>query len=158
MSAPSSTLSNTIATPKTASESVALPRLLWVAPLTIIVAVAANVALYIIANALFGVEWLPIFTLSSVIGSTVIFLIIATLIFAAVARFSKRPLWLYRRIAVVALFLSFLMPLSALFGMAAPPDVNAGAAPLDTVITMLVMHVIAYAISVTLFTRLTRKV
>ncbi len=151
-------MSTSTLTPNTPSESVALSRLLWVAPAAMALAAVANAAIYIIADALFGVAWEPSYNLFSVIVSTIVQLFAAALVFAGVARFAKRPLWLYRRIAVVALLLSFLLPVSALMGMAAPPGsgANAAAAPLDTFLTMLVMHVVAYAISVPLFTRLTR--
>jgi len=143
-------------THNTPSESVALSRLLWAAPSAMALAVVANVVLYTIADALFGVAWEPLYNLFSVIASTIAYLLVAALVFAGVVRFAKRPLWLYRRIAVVALLLSFLAPISALLGMAAPPGSGVGAAPLDTFLTMLVMHIVAYAISVPLFTRLTR--
>src|SRR5688500_16691641 len=102
----------------TPSDPIELKRLLWAAPAAMALAVLANVVLYAIADALFGVAWGPYFNLSGVIMSTLISLLVAALVFAGVARFSKRPLWLYRRIAVVALLLSFLPPLSALLGMA----------------------------------------
>jgi hypothetical protein len=138
------------------SGSVELKRLLWAAPAAMALAVLANVVLYLIADALFGVAWGPYFNLFGVIMSTLIYLLVAALVFAGVARFSKRPLWLYPRIAVVALLLSFLPPVSALLGMASPPGSGVAAAPLDTFLTMILMHIVAYAISVPLFTRLTR--
>ena len=149
-------MSNAALSRTTPFAAVALNRLLWVAPFTIAVAVAANSAIYFAADALFGVTWQPLFTLSGVIGSTVAYLLVATIAFAVVARFSKQPFRLYRRIAAIALLASFLLPLSALLGMAAPPGSGTTAAPPDTFVTMLVMHVVAYAFSVSLLTRLTR--
>jgi hypothetical protein len=130
--------------------------LLWAAPAAILLAAAANSVIYLIADAVSGVAWEPLFTLTGVIGSTAVYLVIAAVVYAVVARFARRPIWLYRRVALVALLLSFLPPISALLGMAAPPGVDAVAAPPDTFFTMLVMHVVAYAISVPVFTRLTR--
>jgi hypothetical protein len=141
----------------TATGRIALRKLVWVAPLAIALSAAANLIVYYIADALFGVAWQPMFTPPGVIGSTVIEVLLAALVFAAVAWFSKRPVWLYRRIAVVALILSLGAPLSALFGMAAPPGIEASAAPLDTVITMILMHITAAAISVWAFTTLPRE-
>jgi len=99
-------MSTSTPTQNTPSESVVLSRLLWAAPTAIALAVVANAVIYIIADALFGVAWEPSYNLFSVIVSTIVQLFVAALVFAGVARFSKRPLWLYRRIAVVALFLS----------------------------------------------------
>jgi hypothetical protein len=135
--------------------SVALVRLLWAAPVAIALATAANVVLYTLANAVFGVAWEPLFTLFGVIGSTVAYLLVAAIVYAAVLRLSGRPIWLYRRIAIVALLLSFFPPVSALLGMAGQPGSGVTAAPLDTFLTMLVMHTVTYAISVPVFTRLT---
>jgi hypothetical protein len=132
-----------------------LIRLLWAALAAMALSVVANVALYLLADALFGVAWEPLFDLFSVIGSTVAYLMVAALVFAGVVRLAKRPVWLYRRVAFVALLLSFFFPVSAMLGLAAPPGSGVAAAPLSTVLTMLVMHTVSYAISVPLYTRLT---
>jgi hypothetical protein len=138
------------------SDRIVLSKLLWVAPLAIAASIAANLVIYFIMDALFGVAWQPMFIAPSVVGSTVAYLLVATIVFAIVARFAKRPVWLYQRIAIVALLLSFFAPISALMGMAAPPGVEASAAPLDTVVTMLLTHIAAYLISVNMFVRLAR--
>lgn len=132
------------------SEQIRLSKLVWVAPLAIVASTAANLTLYFMANALVGVEWLPMFNAASVAGSTMVYLLAAAAIFAAVARFARRPVWLYQRIALAALVLSFFAPVSALLGLSAAP------APVDTFITMLVMHAVAYLISVNLFVRLAK--
>jgi hypothetical protein len=119
-------------------------------------AVVANVLLYALADAVFGVAWEPQFNLFSVIGSTFAYLLVASVAFAGVVRLSKRPAWLYRRFAVVALSLSLLLPISALLGMSGPPGSGVTAAPIETFLTMIVMHIVACAISVPLFTRLSR--
>src|SRR5688572_5269513 len=138
------------------SDKIVLSKLIWVAPLAIAASIAANLAIYFVMHALFGVVWQPMFTAAGVVGSTFAYLLLATIVFAIVARFSKRPVWLYQRIAIVALLLSFFAPISALMGMAAPPGIEATAAPLDTVITMLLTHIASYLISVNLFVRLAR--
>lgn len=135
-----------------ASPRIVLSKLIWVAPLAIVATIAANLIVYFVLDALFGVEWQPMFTAAGVIGSSVMYLLMATVVFAVVARFAKRPIWLYQRIALGALILSLFPILSASMGMI--PD--AGAAPLDTVITMVLMHVVSYAVSTLLFTRLAR--
>jgi hypothetical protein len=136
------------------AEAVSLSRLLWVAPAAISLAAAANAAIYLAADALFGVAWEPAFNLVTVIVGTFAFLLAATLVSAGVVRFARRPLWLFRRVALVALLLSFLQPVAALLGVASMPGSGAAAAPLDTFLTMEVMHLAAYAISVPLLTRL----
>ncbi|MGH2520867.1 MAG: hypothetical protein ACRDH2_00050 [Anaerolineales bacterium] len=138
------------------TERIALNRLLWVAPLAIIASVTANLVLFFVADALFGVAWEPMFSVAPVTGASVAYLLIATFVFAAVGRFAKRPIWLYQRIALAALVLSFFTPVSALLGMAAPPGAAASPAPLDTFVVMILMHIVAYAISTPMFTRLAR--
>src|SRR5262245_59290416 len=127
-------------------------RLLWVGPLTIIVAVIANQVVQLLALSLFNIspEFPPLqsgppvaFTIMGVLG--------AVIVFAIVGRLARRPIRLFRRIALVVLLLSFL-PDIALLATGALPGTS-----LVAVGTLAVMHVVAWAISVWMLTTLARE-
>ena len=126
-------------------------RLLWVGPLAVLASVIANVLVSITTVALVGIspEFEPLH-LRPVIGFTVVGVLGAVLVFALVARFSRRPVRLFRRIALVVLLLSFMPDLSLL--NASP---YAGTT-VQSVIALMLMHVVACLISVSLLTTLTR--
>ncbi len=126
-------------------------RLLWVGPLAVLASVIANVLVSITTVALVGIspEFEPVH-LRPVIGFTVVGVLGAVLVFALVARFSRRPVRLFRRIALVVLLLSFMPDLSLL--NASP---YAGTT-VQSVIALMLMHVVAWLISVSLLTTLTR--
>ena len=133
------------------AERVSFARLLWVGPLTILAAVLANVAFVAVANPLFGVAPdFPALTKDAVAAFTAVCVLLAVLVFALVARFSRRPISLYRRIAIIALILSFI------------PDVALGVLPnpvpvgVREVLLLMATHVIAAAVTVGLLTSLTR--
>jgi len=126
-------------------------RLLWVGPLAVLASVIANVLVSITTVALVGIspEFEPLH-LRPVIGFTIVGVLGAVLVFALVARFSRRPVRLFRRIALVVLLLSFMPDLSLL--NASP---YAGTT-VQSVIALMLMHVVACLISVSLLTTLTR--
>ncbi len=99
----------------------ALRKLVWVGPLTLIVAV----------------------------GSTLIYLLLAFLAFVLVGRFARRPVRIYRIVALIALFVSFLFPVQALTGLFPAPGMN-----LHIFWTMIVMHTVTAIITVGLLTTL----
>jgi hypothetical protein len=108
---------------------VAFGKLLWVGLLSIGVAVLADLLVRTVAIAFFGV--------------------LATLAFALVARFARRPVRLYRILASIALLASLLLPIMALSGQFPAPGMN-----LHIFWTMVVMHCVAALIMVSLLTRL----
>ncbi len=128
-----------------------LRRLLWVGPLTVVAAVAGVLIVRVIgvgivhpSPAFPHLAWLPplFFTAFLVIG--------AVLVFALVARFSKRPYRTYFVISVVVLLLSFVPdaaePIYALVPRANWPNA----------VLLMVLHVVAWGITVGLLFRLTR--
>lgn len=132
------------------SERVSISRLLWVGPLIVVAAIAANVLFALLATRLFGVsdEFPPltagaiaIFTLFGVLGALVVFTL--------VARFARRPYALFRKIALVVLVVSLIPDLAMPW---LPGPVPAGAVE---VILLMVTHVIAAGIVIWLLERLT---
>lgn len=129
-------------------------RLIWITPLTILTSGVANLALYAAAGRLVpAVTAWPGAGPAQIVGSTAVYLLIGALIFALLCRFSAQPARRYQRIAILGLLLSLALPIGAGFGYGAPGAPPAGPA---TVLTLSLMHVIAFAISVPMFIRLTR--
>ena len=128
----------------------ALRKLVWVGPLTIVVAVLVNLMIRSIAVAFFGVpSGFTYLQAPFVIGSTIVFLLLALLAFVLVGRFARRPVWFYRILALAALLVSFLNPIMALNGAFPAPGMN-----LHIFWTMIVMHCASALLTVSLLTTL----
>lgn len=113
--------------------------------LSIAAASLANLIVYAIATALFaGPRQFSYLAPLNIVVSTAIYLVIAAIVYAVIGRFSKRPVRVFRIVALVAPLLSFAMPLSAM--QFTPP------ADATTVLVLLVMHVVAAIVTIGLFT------
>jgi hypothetical protein len=135
------------------SEQVDLRRLLWVGPLAIVAALAANAVVRAIALAVLNVPatFEPLASLSFV-GLTIAGVLGAVIVFAIIGARAKTPVSTFRKVAFWALLASFLPDIGLLFGAGGYPPGS-----LSNVLTLMLMHVVAYAISVTLLTTLARK-
>ena len=134
----------------TSRKGFALGKLVWVGPLTIVVAVLVNLVIRTIAVAFFGVpNGFTYLQVHFVIGSTVVFLVLALVAFILVSRFTRLPVRIFRILALVALFVSFLNPIMALAGLFPAPGMN-----LHIFWTMIVMHTVTAIITVSLLTTL----
>lgn len=128
----------------------AVRKLLWVGPLTIIAASLVNLVIRTIAVAFFGVpDSFTYLQAPFVVGSTVVFLLLALAAFVLAARFARSPVRFYRILALVALFVSFLNPILALAGLFPAPGMN-----LHIFWTMIVMHTVTAIITVSVLTTL----
>src|SRR2546423_567970 len=117
-------------------EQVALRKLIWVGPLTIVFTVIVNLIIRSIAVSIFGVpETFQYLQAPYVIGSTIVFMLVALLAFVLVNRFARRPIRFYRILAFVVLCISFLSPVMALVGLFPAPGMT-----LSIFWTMIVMH------------------
>jgi Family of unknown function (DUF6069) len=133
-----------------AKPQVAFGKLLWVGPLSISVTVLADLLVRTIATTFFGVSERFVYLQAPfLIGSIAFFGVLATLVFALVARFARRPVRLYCILASIALLVSFLLPIMALSGLFPAAGMN-----LYIFWTMIVMHCVAALIMVSLLTRL----
>ncbi|HCI82948.1 MAG TPA: hypothetical protein DHW02_25025 [Ktedonobacter sp.] len=120
----------------------------WIGPLTILVAVLANSLIRTIAVAFFGVSAaFHYLQIPYVIGSTIIFLLLAWLAFVIVCRFAQQPIRFYRVLALVVLCVSLLSPVMALVGLFPAPGMS-----LPIFWTMIIMHIVSAAIVIGLFT------
>jgi len=103
-------------------EHVALRRLIWVGPLTLVSTVIANLIIRTSAISLFGVpETFQYLQPAYVIGSSIFFVLLALLAFVLVSRFAQRPIRFYRILAFVVLCISLLSPVMALVGLFPAP-------------------------------------
>jgi hypothetical protein len=112
-------------------------------------AVVANLLVQAIAVALLRPD--PVF-LPLQPGPPVFFSVIGVLgaivVYAIIGRFSRRPLTLFRRVALVTLLISLIPNILMLVSQWMP------GATLGSVITLMVMHVVAWFSSVEALTRL----
>jgi hypothetical protein len=83
-------------------------------------------------------------TVVPVIASSFIGVLVGTAVFAALAKFTSRPISIFRVVAIVVLVLSFIQPLLI-------PNV-----PLGMLLTLELMHVVAGVIAIYLLTTRTR--
>jgi hypothetical protein len=128
---------------------VSLFRLLWVGLLAIVGAAVANALVGMVGVALPGVspDFLPL-RVGPVVSFTVVGVLGAVVVFALVARFSRRPAWLFRRIALGVLVVSLVPDLLLLVSSPFAETTVVAVA------VLMVMHVVAWVISVGTLTTL----
>jgi hypothetical protein len=123
-------------------------RLLWVGPLTVAASVAAVLLVRVVAVTILDPP--PAFTplsLDSCLVLTAVFVTSAVLVFVLVARLASDPIRIYLTIAAVVLLFSFV------------PDVylarsNEPGANWPDVLALMTLHVAAWAVCVTMLTKL----
>jgi hypothetical protein len=127
-----------------------LRRLFWVGPLAIAAAIAAVLAVRVVAFAVVALPAdYPPLTWSGLIIFTAVLVTAAVLVFAVVARRATDPAQQYRRIALAALFLSFVPDLLL------PYDGQGGTWP--AAIVLMIMHAAAWWPTVRILTALGLK-
>jgi uncharacterized protein DUF6069 len=125
-------------------------RILWAGPLTVVAAIGAVLVIRVVAAAAFDLATMfqPLGWFFPIVD-TLVLVTAAVLVFAAVARWAWKPVRTYRLIAFVALMISlipdFLM-------QSRRPDLFTW----PRTLTLMAMHVAAWAVTVTMLTRLTR--
>jgi hypothetical protein len=133
-------------------ERVSGRRLLWVGPLAIIVAAVANQIIHVLALSLLNISPdFPPLQPGPPIAFTVMGVLGAVIVFAIVGRLSRRPIRLFRVIALIVLILSFIPDIGLLTSGMLPGT------SLIAVGTLAVMHVVAWAIAVWMLTTLARE-
>lgn len=138
----------------TGGESILWRRLPLAALLAAVVAAVANALIYFAASALGFIPQSALIpsaggesplTVGMVSIVSVIGAIGAAIVFAVIGLFTRRPVMLFRIVAVVVLVLSFATPLTI------------PGAPLSVILSMEVMYVVAWAVIVGLLTTLTQR-
>jgi hypothetical protein len=135
-------------------ENTSMRRLLWAGPLTAALAGVANVIVREIAVVL-GTIPSDLFILQElgVFMSTFIQVMLGAAVFALIIKFARQPVRTFRIVAVVALLLSLTNPIMAANGMM-PIGVTIST---TTMLSMMVMHIVAGAIVIYLLPRLVRE-
>jgi hypothetical protein len=138
-------------TRSTLYERVAVGRLIWVGPLTITLAVAVNLIVRSLAVTFFGVSAsFPYLQVPVIVITTLVFLVVALLVFVLIGRVSEHPVRTFRIVGSLALLLSFLNPVLQLAGHWLP----ATGMNLSSFWAMIVMHLASALITIILFTTL----
>lgn len=135
-----------------ARQSVPVPvsRLPLVALLAILLATAANLLIWLAAQIVLRPDpaFLPL-NLGPIIFFTVCGVLGAVLVYGLIGRVSRRPVWLFRRVSVFVLLLTFIPDVSMLFGGGQSfPGATIGA-----VITLVLMHTASWAVCLLTLTR-----
>lgn len=131
-------------------ERISMARLWWAGPLVVAAALVANSIVREIALTLFDIP--PAFhhlMWGHLVTTTIVAVGAAVVVFASVARYARRPIHLYLRIAAVVLVLSLIPNAMMFLGEGQGQDPPA-------VITLMLMHVVDAVICVGLLTTLTR--
>lgn len=138
----------------TGGERISWGRLLLAVLLAAVAAAVANALVYFAASALGFIPQTVLIptaggesplTVGMVVTMSVIGAVGAAIVFAAVGLFARRPVRLFHIVAVVVLALSFATPLTI------------PGAPLSMILSMDVMHVVAWASIVGLLTTAAQK-
>ncbi len=122
---------------------VSLGRLARVGAVAVALAVVVNVVIRTVAVSLLGIGegFLPLG-----VGPTVFFtaagMVGAVVVFGVILRFARRPVRLFRRVALVVLVVSLVPDVLMLFSGSMPGTTVAG------VITLMVEHVASWAVAV----------
>ena len=118
---------------------------------TVVAAVLANLLVFLIGSVVVGYD--PQFVVLANVSGTILFTVVpavvAVLLYAALIRFTSNPARIFTKIAVVVLIISLIPDLTYI------PTVP-GASTGQTAILML-MHVVAAVVIVSMLTRLTRS-
>ena len=127
-------------------------KLIRTSSLAILAASVTNLGLYTAAGSFYPqvTSWSGAGP-GQIIGANFVYLLVGTLIFALIARKSSNPVRHYLIAASIGLLLSLALPISAGFGFGA---LGASPAGLPTVVTLSLMHIVSFAISVPMFIRL----
>ena len=128
---------------------VPLGRLAVVGALTVVVAVVVNVVIRTVAVSVFGIGegFQPLGA-----GPTVFFTVVgvtgAVVVFGLILRFARRPVRLFRRVALVVLLVSLVPDFLLLFAGSMPGVTVAGVG------TLMIEHVATWAVAVGMLTTL----
>jgi hypothetical protein len=143
---------------KVQTEKVSYRRLAWVAPLAMFGAAILNVIVQVIASAAGAIRAdhpvlgiLPVFLASFVqVG-------IGAAVFAIFGKTTRRPIFTFRIVAIVALVLSLTQPFMVASGVMPIPGTTSADFGASTVATMIVMHLVAGIFTIWVLTTQARE-
>ena len=115
-------------------------------------AVVVNVVIRTVAISVLGIgEGFLALSLGPTVAFTVIGVTGAVVVFGLIARFSGRPVLMFRRVALLVLLISLVPDVLLLFSSPIPGTTTAG------VITLMLEHVASWAVAVAVLPRVVRE-
>jgi hypothetical protein len=142
----------TVSGGRVAGGGFSLGRLLGVGALTVALAVVVNVVIRTVAISVLGIgEGFLALSLGPTVACTVIGVTGAVVVFGLIARFSGRPVLMFRRVALLVLLISLVPDVLLLFSSPIPGTTTAG------VITLMLEHVASWAVAVAVLPRVVRE-
>ncbi|MFM7171598.1 MAG: DUF6069 family protein [Caldilinea sp.] len=127
----------------------------WMAGgLSILGSVIANLAVYWVGRTVVNPDpgFQPLAGPGPTIFFTVLFLVAATLVYLAINAYTKQPVRIFTIVAAIV-FLVGLIPDFLLFGEGVAASMGMGVATPGAVVLLIIMHIVAFAITLWAFTR-----
>ncbi|MBU6351827.1 MAG: hypothetical protein KGS73_16945 [Chloroflexi bacterium] len=127
----------------------------WMAGgISILGSVIANLVVYWVGQMVVNPDpgFQPLAGPGPTIFFTVAFLLVATLVYLAINAYTKQPVRIFTIVAVIV-FLVGLIPDFLLFGEGVAASMGMGAATPGAVVLLILMHIMAFAITLWAFTR-----
>lgn len=133
----------------------ALKRLVWVLPVSVLVASMADVALYEVVGVLDPevTGWQGAGP-AQIVGANMVYLLMGAALLLILIKLTRNPARWFTVLATVGVLVSLVLPVFAGLGDGSEAVPAAG---LSTVITLSMMHLVSYAIGVPLLLRLGRR-
>ncbi len=134
------------------NRKISFTRVLMAGAIAIVGSILANLLIRWLGMLLLPVDpsFLPVATFPPTILFTLIFLVIATIVFAVINAFTANPPRVFNIVALVALLLSLIPDVMLLINPALLPM---GTPTFGAVLILLLQHIAAYLITVWAFTR-----
>jgi hypothetical protein len=127
-------------------------RILLAGVIAIVASIIANLVVFFVGTMIWPPlpDFQPLATVFPTIIFTTVFLVGATIVFWLINRFTKNPIRVFTIVAWIV-FLVGLIP--DLMMMANPSSSSMGTPTTGSMITLILMHVVAFAITLWTFTR-----
>lgn len=132
-------------TAQTSAQSLSAGTIVKAGAVAVVAAVLVNVIVYFIGTALIDVPpgFMPLSSVFNTILFTTLFTVIGVIVLVIVARLSQQPMRTFWIIAVIALLLSFIPDLMLWLNPSAMPM---GTPNTASMLLLIVMHVVAFAV------------
>ena len=121
--------------------------------IAIVLSVVANLVVRWLGMLIITVpaDFIPLATIQPTIIFTTLFLVVATLVFAVINRFTSNPIRVWTIVGTIGFVISLLPDVMLLFNPASMQAV--GTVTTGAVVILIAMHVVGFAITMWVFTR-----
>jgi len=139
--------------PSVATSRLPFTRVLLAGVIAIVLSVIANLVVRWLGMLVASVpaDFVPLATFQPTIIYTTLFLVVATLIFALINRFTSNPIRVWYIVAPIGLLVSLLPDVLLLVNPSGIPQV--GTATTGAVLILMAMHLVGFVITMWVFTR-----